>query len=468
MASNYDVVVLGGGTGGYVAAIRAASEGLKTAIVEKDKLGGTCLHKGCIPTKSLLKSAEMYVAAKSLQAYGVHAENVTFNFQEMLMQKDQIVETLYGGVKSLLTKAGVDVYNGTGTILGPSIFSPLPGTISVVTDNEEPKMLLPTTIIIATGSRPRALPFLPFDQQCVLSSDDMLQLQTLPSSILIVGAGVIGVEWASLLVDLGVEVTLLEVGPTILPTEDEDIQHEMMKQLSSRNVKIITNAQVNETTLVIEKQVLFKSENVNVVAEKVLIAIGREACTSGIGIENTDIEVQDGFIVVNDVYQTAENHMFAIGDCIGGLQLAHVATAEGLAAIDYIVHKKRSLVQEAVVPKCIYSAPQIASVGLTEKQAREKYGDIDVKKVLFQSIGKAHSNRTTTGFMKMMTEKKYGEIVGIHLIGKDVTELISEGALAMTLRAVPEELSFTVHPHPSLSEVYSEVAMALQGKGIHS
>lgn len=467
MATNYDVVVLGGGTGGYVAAIRAAKAGLKTAVVEKEKLGGTCLHKGCIPTKSLLKSAEMYKEAQQLEQYGVYAKEVTYNFKEMLLRKQSIVDTLHGGVKRLLKNAGVDVYTGTGTILGPSIFSPLSGTISVVNGEEEPSMLIPTTIIIATGSKPRALSFLPFNGDNVMSSDDMLQLEILPKSILIVGAGVIGVEWASMLTDLDVNVTLLEAGPTILPTEDKDIQQEMHKQLTARGVNIYTNVEVNEKTLhVNESASILVGEN-KLEAEIVLVAIGREACTTGIGLENTDIVLENGFIVVNEFYQTAESHMFAIGDCIGGLQLAHVATAEGLAAVDYILHKKKPHYDANLVPKCIYGYPQAASIGLTEEKAKEKYGEVYVKKVPFSVLGKAYSNRAMTGFMKMIVDKQYGEIVGIHLIGKDVTELIAEGALAMTLNTSLEELELTIHPHPTLSEVYSEAAFALQQKGIH-
>lgn len=467
MATNYDVVVLGGGTGGYVAAIRAAKSGLKTAVVEKEKLGGTCLHKGCIPTKSLLKSAEMYKEAQNLEKYGVHATEVTYSYEKMLARKQQIVDTLHGGVKSLLKKAGVDVYTGTGTILGPSIFSPLPGTISVVNGDEEPQMLLPTNIIIATGSRPKALPFLPFDGEKVVNSDHMLQLSSLPSSILIVGAGVIGIEWASMLSDLGVEVTLLEAGPTILPTEDEDIQREMQKQLVKKGIRIMTEAVVNENTIKIDQQVSFQGQNETYVADMLFVAIGREACTNGIGLENTDIKIENGYIQVNEHYQTAESHMFAIGDCIGGLQLAHVATAEGLAAMEYIAHKTKPTYNANHVPKCIYSSPQVASVGLTEKQARAIYSEIRVTKVPFQTLGKAHSNRAVDGFMKIIVESEYEEIVGIHFIGKDVTELITEGALAMTLNASVEELALTIHPHPTLSEVYSEAAMALQLKGIH-
>ncbi|MER1998848.1 MAG: dihydrolipoyl dehydrogenase [Lysinibacillus sp.] len=467
MAMQYDVVVLGGGTGGYVAAIRAAKAGLKTAIVEKEKLGGTCLHNGCIPTKSLLKSTEMFKEAQHLEQYGVYASDVSFNFEHMQSRKNAVVDTLFDGVQSLVKKAGVDVYNGTGTILGPSIFSPLPGTISVMNGEEEPQMLLPTTIILATGSRPRTLPFLPFDGKFVVSSDDMLKLDELPQSVMIVGAGVIGVEWASMLIDLGVNVTILEAGSTILPTEDKDIQAEMHKQLTKRGVRILTEAVVDETTLTVAEKIVFNGSDETLQADLVFVAIGREACTNHIGLENTDIQVENGFIVVNEQYQTAESHIFAIGDCIGGMQLAHVATAEGLAAVDYIVHKKNWSIKDHLVPKCIYSSPQIASVGLTEHAAREAYGAIEVQKVPFQAIGKAHSNRSTSGFLKVIVETQYGEIVGIHLIGKDVTELITQGALAMTLNAVPEELTLTVHPHPTLSEVYSEAAFALQKLGIH-
>lgn len=467
MATNYDLVVLGGGTGGYVAAIKAAKEGLKTAIVEKEKLGGTCLHKGCIPTKSLLKSAEVYKEAQQLSQYGVYASDVTYNFKDMLKHKESIVETLYGGVKGLLKRAGVDVYTGTGTILGPSIFSPLPGTISVVNGDEEPHMLIPSTILIATGARPRALPFLPFDRETVLSSDDMLQLEQLPSSIFIVGGGVIGIEWASMLTDLGVKVTIIEAGATILPSEDADIQQEMLRQIQQRGVTVFTNATVDEKTIQINESALFTCDGETYKAEKILVAIGREACTNGIGLENTEIVVENGFIQVNEHYQTAESHMFAIGDCIGGLQLAHVATAEGLATVEYIVHKKKPHDFYNVVPKCVYSNPQIASVGLTEVVAREKYNEVNVKKVPFTALGKAHSNRATSGFIKIIVNKETDEIVGIHLIGKDVTELLAEGTLAMTLNASVEELAMTIHPHPTLSEIFSEAAFALQGKGIH-
>ena len=466
MTKQYDVVVLGGGTGGYVAAIRAADYGLSVAIVEKEKLGGTCLHKGCIPTKSLLKSVEMLSEAKKLSQYGVFTNDITFDYSKMLQRKNDIVDTLHRGVNSLVSKASIDVYTGTGTILGPSIFSPLAGTISVTNGEDEPEMLLPNSIIIATGTRPKALPFLPFDGQRVLNSDNLLQLHELPSSIMIVGGGVIGVEWSSILSNLGVTVTLLEAGETILPTEDVDIQQEMTKLLKATGVNIIMNAEVNNQTLKLENGVTFFGKE-QISAEICLIAIGREACTNGIGIENTNIELENGFIQVNEHYQTKEKHMFAIGDCIGGLQLAHVASSEGLAAVEYMVNKNNTVIESHLVPKCIYSSPQIASVGLTENAAKERYGEILVKKVPFSSIGKAHCNGSTIGFMKVITEKVYGEIIGIHAIGKDVTELISEGALAMTMRAVPEEISETVHPHPTLSEIYLEASFALQQKGIH-
>ena len=343
MANEYDVVILGGGTGGYVAAIRAAQLGLKTALVEKDALGGTCLHKGCIPSKALLKSAEVYQMAKNEAAhFGVETTGTSLNFTRVQARKDEIVQQLHKGVKALMKKGKIDVFEGYGRMLGPSIFSPMPGTISVEMNNgEENEMLILKNLIIATGSRPRTLQGLEFDEQQILSSDGALGMTELPKSMLIVGGGVIGIEWASMLNDFGVEVTVLEYADRIIPTEDEDISKEMKKLLTKKGITFVTGAKVaadslskTEESVTISAEV--SGEMKQFTAEKMLVSVGRQANIEGIGIENTEIQIENGYIQTKPTYQTKESHIYAIGDCIGGLQLAHVASHEGIAAVEHI------------------------------------------------------------------------------------------------------------------------------------
>ncbi len=474
MAQNYDVVILGGGTGGYVAAIRAAQLGLKTAIVERERLGGTCLHKGCIPSKALLRSAEVYrMANKTASEYGVDIEGVTLQFDKVQARKQAIVEQLSQGVNTLMKKGKIDVYHGTGRILGPSIFSPMPGTISVEMSNgEENEMLVPTNVVIATGSKPRGMAGLTVDGQYVLNSDHALELDHLPKSLLIVGGGVIGIEWASMLCDFGVNVTVVEYGPTILPAEDADIVKEVTKQLEKRGVRIVTNARLEADTFKIENDNVFISGKVNdqeeiFDADKLLLCVGREANTQDIGLENTEIEVENGFIKVNDSYQTKESHMYAIGDVIGGLQLAHVASHEGLSAIEHIATGKTEHLNDLNVPKCVYSYPEVASIGLTEVAAKERGFSLKIGKFPFKAIGKALVNGEAEGFVKIIADEETDDILGIHMVGPHVTDLIGEASLAKLLDATPWEISQAIHPHPSLNEVLVESALAVDGRAIH-
>ncbi|WP_342550388.1 dihydrolipoyl dehydrogenase [Lysinibacillus sp. FSL M8-0216] len=474
MAQNYDVVILGGGTGGYVAAIRAAQLGLKTAIVERERLGGTCLHKGCIPSKALLRSAEVYrMANKTASEYGVDIEGVTLQFDKVQARKQAIVEQLSQGVNTLMKKGKIDVYHGTGRILGPSIFSPMPGTISVEMSNgEENEMLVPTNVVIATGSKPRGMAGLTVDGQYVMNSDHALELDHLPKSLLIVGGGVIGIEWASMLCDFGVNVTVVEYGPTILPAEDADIVKEVTKQLEKRGVRIVTNARLEADTFKIENDNVFISAEVNdqeeiFDADKLLLCVGREANTQDIGLENTEIEVENGFIKVNDSYQTKESHMYAIGDVIGGLQLAHVASHEGLSAIEHIATGKTEHLNDLNVPKCVYSYPEVASIGLTEVAAKERGLSLKIGKFPFKAIGKALVNGEAEGFVKIIADEETDDILGIHMVGPHVTDLIGEASLAKLLDATPWEISQAIHPHPSLNEVLVESALAVDGRAIH-
>ncbi|MBT2640243.1 MULTISPECIES: dihydrolipoyl dehydrogenase [unclassified Bacillus (in: firmicutes)] len=473
MAQEYDLVILGGGTGGYVAAIRASQLGLKTAIVEKGKLGGTCLHKGCIPSKALLRSAEVYATAKKSEDFGVTTGEVGVNFTKVQERKEKIVEQLHRGVQHLMKQGKIDVYEGLGRILGPSIFSPMPGTISVEMNNgEENEMLIPKNVIVATGSRPRTLPGLEADGQYVMTSDEALVMEDLPKSIIIVGGGVIGIEWASMLADFGSQVTVIEYADRIVPTEDKDVSREMQRAMKKKGVKIIANAKVLSETLqkgdgvTISAEV--KGETKEFTAEKLLVSVGRQANVEGIGLENTEIQLERGFIQTNEYFQTKESHIYAIGDVIGGLQLAHVASHEGIVAVEHIANQNPHPIDYTLVSKCIYSSPEAASVGLTEDEAKEKGHDVKIGKFSFKAIGKALVYGESDGFVKIVADKETNDILGVHMIGPHVTDMISEAGLAKVLDATPWEVAHTIHPHPTLSEAIGEAALAVDGKAIHS
>ncbi|MBU5214277.1 MULTISPECIES: dihydrolipoyl dehydrogenase [Heyndrickxia] len=474
MAQEYDLVILGGGTGGYVAAIRASQLGLKTAIVEKGLLGGTCLHKGCIPSKALLRSAEVYATAKKSEDFGVEIGEVQLNFPRVQERKNQIVDQLHRGVQHLMKQGKIDVYEGIGRILGPSIFSPMPGTISVEMNNgQENEMLIPKNVIIATGSRPRSLPGLEFDGEKILSSDEALSLTELPKSIIIVGGGVIGIEWASMLNDFGVEVTVIEYADRIVPTEDHEISKEAARILKKKGVKIVTSAKVLSESLQIENTQVsisaeVKGEQQSFKGEKILVSVGRQANTENIGLQNTEIQVEKGFIQVNEYFQTKESHIYAIGDVIGGLQLAHVASHEGIVAVEHIAGEKPDPIDYSLISKCIYSNPEMASVGLTEQEAKDKGYHLKVGKFNFRAIGKALVYGEADGFVKIIADKDTDDILGVHMIGPHVTDMISEAGLARVLDATPWEVAHTIHPHPSLSEAIGEAALAVDGKAIHS
>lgn len=473
MAQEYDLVILGGGTGGYVAAIRASQLGLKTAIVEKGKLGGTCLHKGCIPSKALLRSAEVFATTKRGEDFGVITSDVSLDFGKVQARKNKIIDQLHKGVQHLMKQGKIDVYEGIGRILGPSIFSPMPGTISVEMNNgTENEMLIPKNVIVATGSRPRTLPGLDIDGEFVLSSDEALQLKELPKSIVIIGGGVIGIEWASMLSDFGVDVTVLEFADRIIPTEDKEISKEMQRVMKKKGITLVTSAKVLPETIVKDQEVSISAEVKGVLkqfkAEKLLVSVGRQANLEGIGLENTDIQAENGFIVTNEFYQTKESHIYAIGDVIGGLQLAHVASHEGIIAVEHIAGEKTSPLNYNLVSRCIYSNPEVSSVGITEEQAKEKGRKLKIGKFSFRAIGKALVFGESDGFVKIIADSETDDILGVHMIGPHVTDMITEAGLAMVLDATPWEIAHTIHPHPTLTEAIGEAALAVDGKAIHS
>lgn len=473
MAENYDLVVLGAGPGGYVAAARAAQLGMKVAVVEKEKVGGVCLHKGCIPTKTLLRSAEMYQDIMKSQDYGIKAGEVELQFDLVQKRKQKVVDQLHKGVQGLLKKNKVDVYYGTGRILGTSIFSPLPGTISVENnDGSEPVILVPKNVLIATGSRPRTLPGLEIDGQYVMNSDHALSMDQLPESIVIIGGGVIGVEWASLLCDFGVKVTIVEYLDRILPLEDEEVSKEITRVLKKRKVKIMTSTKVlPETVSVRGGQVTLQAEKggevVMLTADRAMVSVGRQANIDDIGLNNTSIKVEKGVIQVNEFMQTEESHIYAIGDVIGGYQLAHVASHEGILAVEHMAERETYPIDPLTIPRCTYSRPEVGSIGLTETQAKEQGFEVKVGKFPFRAIGKSVVMGEVDGFVKIISDQKNNDLLGVHIIGPHATDLISEAGLAKVLDATAWEIAHTIHPHPTLSEVYMEAALAVDGKPIH-
>ncbi|APB75392.1 MULTISPECIES: dihydrolipoyl dehydrogenase [Paenibacillus] len=471
MTIHCDVAILGGGTGGYVAAIRAAQLGKEVVIIEKDKLGGTCLHRGCIPSKALLRSAEVYATIKESAQYGIETSGAQLVFPKVQERKEAVVEQLHQGVQFLMRKNKITVLSGKGRVIGPSIFSPKSGAVAVELEDGEMETIVPTHLIIATGSRPRVLSGLEPDGEFILSSDEALTMEELPASLIIVGGGVIGVEWASMLNDFGVEVTVVEAANRLIPTEDEDVSREMQRLLTKRGVKVLTGSQVlaktygkDEEGVQIDVQKGEETETLS--ASKLLISVGRQANVENIGLENTDIRVEGGFISVNEHLQTNEPHIYAIGDCIGGLQLAHAASHEGLQAVHHMAGEEFHSVPNHLIPRCIYTRPEAASVGLTEQEARERGHQVKTGKFPFQAIGKSLVYGSRDGFVKVVADEKTNDILGVHMIGTHVTDLISEAALAQLLDATPWEVGQLIHPHPTLSEILGEAMLAVDGQAI--
>ncbi|MBW7473532.1 dihydrolipoyl dehydrogenase [Paenibacillus oenotherae] len=473
MTIQCDIAIIGGGIAGYTAAIRAAQAGKKVIIVEKEKLGGTCLHKGCIPSKALLRSAEVYSTMLKANTYGIKVAEgaVTLDFAGVQQRKEGTVEQLHKGLQHLMRKHDITIMNGSGRVIGPSIFSPRSGSVAVELADGEMETIVPTNLLIATGSRPRTLPGLEPDGTHIMTSDDALMMEQLPESILIVGGGVIGVEWASMLVDFGVDVTLIETAARLVPGEDAEASLELAKQLRRRGVRILTGIELMTDTYAVEDgQVVIEARTeegaVKLNADRMLVSVGRRANVEGIGLENTDIRVENNAIRVNGFFQTTEPHIYAVGDVVGGLQLAHAAAHEAMVAIDHLLGGKEQAPDPARVPRCIYSRPEIASIGLTEDEARKQGHDVKIGKIPFQAIGKALVIGEAEGFAKVIADRNTNDVIGVHLIGPHATDLISEASLAMLLEAAPWEVGHVIHPHPTLSEVIGEAMLAVDGKAI--
>lgn len=467
MAKHYDLVVIGGGTGGYVSAIRASQLGLSVAVVEKEKLGGTCLHKGCIPTKSLLKSADIIEQIRTTNTLGITDIEINFDYKNIVNRKEEVVHQMYKGVQGLMKKNKIDIYEGYGRMLGPSIFSPISGTVAVEQSDGESEILTNDYVLIATGTTPRALPYLEFDGEVVISSDHLLTQESLPKSILIIGGGVIGVEFASLLSDLGVKVTIVDVEDRLLKLEDKDASRAIEKSFKEKGVTVHTSTRLEESHFT--KNVSSMTAKINGKQDEydqVLVAIGRVPLTDDLGLTNTKIKTNNGYIETNEFYQTAESHIYAIGDCIGKLQLAHVATKEGMIAVEKIAHQSPLKLDYKSVPRCVYSNPEIASIGYTEDELKAKKIKYKSSKFPLAGVAKAMIENNGVGFVKLLVDEDES-ILGATIVGAHATELINELSLAKFLDVSISELKETIHAHPSVGEGIFEASLDALGIAIH-
>ena len=471
----YDVAIIGGGPAGYTAAIRAAQYGLKVALIEKDqKLGGTCLHWGCIPTKAILFNAEIWDHLKHAKEYGIDGVGeVTVNWPEVLKRKNAIVTKHAKGLDFLMRKNKVIVVPGHGRLTGPADGGV--HTVQVSTGEGDKSTLSDVkakNVILATGSDAKMLPGLQPDAT-ILTNMEILHIDRIPKSLIVIGAGAVGVEFASIFRSFGSEVTIVEYLPRLVPVEDEDISKELARLYRKRGIDINVGAKVEkvEKTSTGVKVTFTSAEGKSVVkeAEKVLVAVGRSPRTENVSLEKTKIKLERGFIPTDQWMETAEPGVYAIGDIAAGMpQLAHVGAMCGMVVAAHLAGKYARPVNRNRIPGCTYTEPQIASVGLTEAQAKEKGYDVKVGKFPFAGNSKASIVDSHDGFLKIVTDGKYGEILGVHIIGPSATELIAEAVTAIELEATVEEMMFTIHAHPTLAEGLLDAYGSVEGMAINA
>jgi dihydrolipoyl dehydrogenase len=462
----YDVIVIGSGPGGYSAAVRAGQYGLKTALIEKDpKLGGCCLHVGCIPTKAFLHAADVWERFLHSEEEGIHCDNPRLDFPLVLDRKNKIVAKHAKGVEFLMKKNKVDWIKGYGRLAGP-------GKVEVTADGGK-QILEAKNIVLATGSEARMLPGLKPDARRILTNVEILALNEVPKSLAILGAGAVGVEFASAFSRFGSKVSIFEMLPRLVPVEDEEVSKELARVFKKQGIRVETGARVDNVENVgsgVRFQVtLADGKTEAVAADALLIAIGRKPCTENIGLEGTKVELDRGFVKVDPYQRTGEPGVYAIGDIVAGTpQLAHVATAEGMVAIGHIAGKLVIPINRNRIPGATYTEPGIGSVGLTEAQARAQGYSIKIGKFPFAADAKASILGRHDGFVKIVADAKYGEILGVHIIGPEAFELISEGVLAMEAEATVETLLHTIHAHPTLYEAMGEAFNAVDGMAINA
>ncbi|MDQ7031044.1 MAG: dihydrolipoyl dehydrogenase [Ardenticatenia bacterium] len=463
MSEHYDLLIVGAGPGGYVAAIRAAQHGLNVACVDREALGGVCLNWGCIPSKALLKNAELVALLKHrAKEFGFSFERFEADYAVAVQRSRRVVRRLVGGIGYLFKKYGVTHIRGTARLTGPQ---------RVEVDGQTYRA---TTIVLATGARPRTLPGIPVDGEWVMTYREAIVAEHVPNSVVIVGAGAIGMEFAYVYRAYGAEVTLVEFLPRLLPMEDEEISAEIEKAYRKLGVRFHTSSRVTAAERVGEK-VHVRVEPAQgdgpahtIEADRVLVAVGIQPNVEHVGLEEVGVALNErGFIQVDDYLRTTVPTIYAIGDVTGKLPLAHVASHQGIFVADLVAGKSVHPLDYDMMPRATYCSPQVASMGLTEQQARERGYDITVGKFPFSANGKALGMGEGEGFVKIVADAKYGEILGAHMIGPEVTELIAEFTLARTLESTPLELADAVHPHPTLSEVIAEAALATEGHPIH-
>ncbi len=463
---SYDIVIIGGGPGGYVAAIRASQLGAKVAVVEKEQLGGVCLNRGCIPTKAIISSIELFTGIKGAEDFGIEVKGCRLDYSRVLARKDAVVERLRNGVAALLKARKIDLISGTGKLTGIK---------EIGIESEGGKIAVKSSnIIIATGSKPLELPFFKFDGKKIVSSSDLLQRENVPGSLLIIGGGVVGCEFASIFKAAGSEVTLVEMLGQILPAEDREAARRLGAVFKKEGVKVLTGTRIEKLEVSGEKVVAklappgpgqAESEE-SLEAEMALVCVGRAFNSEGLGLEALGIEQEKGRILVNESLQTNIPGIYAIGDVIGGPLLAHVASYEGILAAENIMGKAGRK-DYSVVPNCIFTHPEIASVGLNEEAAREAGYDVKVGKFPFSALGKAHAMGQTQGFIKIIGDNSTEAILGCVIMGQGASGLIGEAALAIKLEATVAELAQTIHAHPTMSEGIMEAAEAFYGQAIH-
>ncbi len=457
---SYDIIIIGGGPGGYVAAIRAAQLGKKTAIVEANHLGGICLNWGCIPTKALLKNAEVFELVKNAKKYGIEVGEVTINWKKMIKRSRDIAKRLSKGIEYLMKKNKIDYIPAYGKLTNNS-------TVEVTDSQGKKNQVKAKNIIISTGARAKWFPNMEPDSNQIITYKEAMIPEKQPKSIVIIGAGAIGVEFAHFYETFGTEVTLIETLSNILPIEDEDISTELEKIFKKRNMNILTNTKVDKIEKLKTKVKVYLQGSDIVEAEQALIAVGVQGNIEDLGLEECNIAINNGWIQKNKFMETSQNNVYAIGDVAGPPWLAHKASAEGITAVEHMAGLAPDPMEYDNIPGCTYCHPEVASVGITEKSALEAGYEIKIGKFPFRGLGKAMATGETDGFVKVIYDAKYGEMLGCHIIGAEATNLITEAAIARKLETTYHEILKTIHPHPTLSEAIMEATADAYGEAIH-